>query len=200
MSALQCEMRALFEDRPSNRALAEALQRICQRIGALYAVVHTRFGGERALRGMVRRREPVLFRRPGHHQPGAVGIGLDRTSALRPPQGWPGRPAARDGRHVRPGCEPSGGAAIVLPPCDKARVLQIMAQLEGILGYVSLLFDQGSGSNQNRTAERKQLKQTDDADHPVRLATRCCPNSKPATDSNWRPSASCTRTASRSVR
>lgn len=170
MSALQCEMRALFQDRPSNRALAESLQRICQRIGALYAVVHTRFGvnvlseewcGDES-RFSSDDRDII-------NQALWESVSTEEARCVRMKAGQDVLLLATVVMYDQ-GAEPSGGAAIVLPPCDKARVLQIMAQLEGILGYVSLLFDQGSGSNQNRTAERKELKKTDDADHPVRLA------------------------------
>ena len=35
--------------------------------------------------------------------------------------------------------EPSGGAALVIQDCDKSRALQVLAQLEGVLGFLSLL-------------------------------------------------------------
>lgn len=45
LTALQCDLRALFASRPTNRALAEALPRIGAHFGAVYTVVHTRLGG-----------------------------------------------------------------------------------------------------------------------------------------------------------
>jgi hypothetical protein len=52
--------------------------------------------------------------------------------------------------------EPSGGAALVLPPCDRSRVLQVVAQREGVLGYLSLLLD-GGGRGQQAIAERPDM-------------------------------------------
>lgn len=170
MSALQCEMRALFLDRPSNRALAESLQRICQRIGALYAVVHTRFGVNVLSEewcsddGRFSSDDRDLI-----NQALWESVSTEEARCVRLKTGQDVLLLATIVMYDQ-GAEPSGGAAIVMPPCDKARILQIMAQLEGILGYVSLLFDQGSGATQQRPAERKELRTTDDANHPVRLA------------------------------
>jgi len=169
LTALQCELRELFANRPSNRALAETLQRISVRLGAVYAVVHTRLGvhvlseewsGDddqidtddrdrinQALWESVSTEEARCVRlKPGNH-------GLLLLTVVMYDQG----------------AEPSGGAALVLPPCDRSRILQIMAQLEGILGYVSLLFDQGN-SNTRRSAERREMRPAEEADHPMRLA------------------------------
>ncbi|MFK7741460.1 MAG: efflux RND transporter periplasmic adaptor subunit [Planctomycetota bacterium] len=171
LTALQCELRALFADRPSNRALAEALEKIGSRLGAMYAVVHTRLGVH------------VL----SEEWSSSDEIGIDDRETIN--QALWGSVSSEEARCVRlreddnslllltvvvydQEAEPSGGAAVVVPSCDRSSVLQIMAQLEGVLGYVSLLFD-NSGSrskHSKRSAERQDLRASDDADHPVRLA------------------------------
>lgn len=169
LTALQCELRVLFANRPGNRALAEALQRISQRLGAVYAVVHTRLGvhvlseewsGDDKRIGTADRERinQALWESVSTEEARCVRLKPSANSLL----------LATVVMYDQ-GAEPSGGAAIVLPPCDKTRILQVMAQLEGILGYVSLLFDQGS-STSSRTAERRDLRRTEEADHPVRLA------------------------------
>jgi len=168
LSALQCELRALFADRPTNRALAEALQHIGRRLGAIYAVVHTRLGvhvlseewstdDERIDTDDRDRINQALWESVSTEEARCVRLRAEKQS-----------PLLATVVMYDQGAEPSGGAAIVIPPTDRSRVLQVMAQLEGILGYVSLLFDQGTG--ERRAAERRDLKQTDEANHPVRLA------------------------------
>ena len=171
MSALQCEMRALFQDRPSNRALAEALQHICSRLGALYAVVHTRFGLHVLSEEWCSDDSKFSSNdRDIINQALWESVSSEEARCVRLNPGSNELLLATVVMYDQ-GAEPSGGAAIVLPPCDKARTLQVMAQLEGILGYVSLLFDHGSGNRKNHhTAERRGLRNSDDANHPVKLA------------------------------
>lgn len=169
LTALQCELRELFANRPGNRALAETLQRICRRLGAVYAVVHTRLGMH------------VLS-----EEWSGDDDQIDTDDRDRINQALWESVSSEEARCVRlkpggnalllltvvmydQGAEPSGGAALVLPPCDRAHILQIMAQLEGILGYVSLLFDQG-GSSTRRSAERREMRPSEEAEHPMRLA------------------------------
>lgn len=170
LTALQCELRGLFAERPSNRALAESLERIGARLGALYAVVHCRLGVH------------VLSEEWSGDDQIDTGDRETINQAL-----WESV-STEEARCVRLNptqnelllltvvvydeeSEPSGGAAVVLPPCDRSHILQIMAQLEGILGYVSLLFDRPNGrKHAPRTAERQTLRGADDADHPLRLA------------------------------
>lgn len=170
MSALQCEVRALFQDRPSNRALVESLQRVCQRLGALYAVVHTRFGVHIMSEEWCS--EDGKFSsndRDIINQALWESVSTEEARCVRLDAGSEGLMLATIVMYDQ-GAEPSGGAAIVLPPCDKSRILQVMAQLEGILGYISLLFDQRDSGGAIRTAERRELRKTSDANHPVRLA------------------------------
>jgi hypothetical protein len=170
MSALQCEVRALFADRPSNRALVESLQRVCQRLGALYAVVHTRFGVHIMSEEWCS--EDGKFSsndRDIINQALWESVSTEEARCVRLDAGSDGLLLATIVMYDQ-GAEPSGGAAIVLPPCDKSRILQVMAQLEGILGYMSLLFDQRDSVGVSRTAERRELRKTNDANHPVRLA------------------------------
>jgi len=171
MSALQCEVRALFADRPSNRALAESLQHICSRLGAIYAVVHTRFGVHVLSEEWCGDDNQVTIEdRDVINQALWESVTSEEARCVRLKADKSGLLLATVVMYDQ-GAEPSGGAAIVMPPCDKSRILQVMAQLEGILGYVSLLFDQGGGNNNGkRTAERRQLRTTDEANHPVRLA------------------------------
>ncbi|MCK5942520.1 MAG: biotin/lipoyl-binding protein, partial [Planctomycetes bacterium] len=169
LTALQCELRELFANRPSNRALAETLQVISRRLGAIYAVVHTRLGVH------------VLS-----EEWGGDDDTIDTDDRERINQALWESVASEEARCVRlkpgtgslllltvvmydHGAEPSGGAALVLPACDRAHILQVMAQLEGVLGYVSLLFDQGNSATR-RSAERREMRPTEEADHPMRLA------------------------------
>lgn len=169
LTALQCELRALFTSRPTNRALAEALPRICRMFDAVYAVVHTRLGVH------------VLS-----EEWAADADRIDVTERSRINEALWESVAKEEARCVRmtvgkdamllatvvvydQGAEPSGGAALVLPPCDRSRILQVTARLEGVLGYLSLLLDGGDRSRP-RNAERRDIKVGVDADHPVRLA------------------------------
>lgn len=169
LTALQCELRALFANRPTNRALAEALPRIGAHFGAVYTVVHTRLGGHVLSEEWAA--ESDRFDVPDR---GRINEALWESVSKQ---------AARCVR-IKVGkdqlllatvvlydqsTEPSGGAALVLPPCDRSRVLQVVAQLEGVLGYLSLLLD-GGASGRQAIAERRQIKTGAAADHPVRLA------------------------------
>ena len=147
----------------------EALQRIGTWLGATYAVVHTRMGVhllseewspagseiETQMRGDV---NAALWE--------AVSTEEARCVRLSPD----------DERHLvvtvvmyDQDIQPSGGAAVVLRDCDRTRVAQVMAQLEGVLGYLSLLLGDGQASKQ-RNAERRQVEPTAAAAHPIRLA------------------------------
>ncbi|MFN9756678.1 MAG: efflux RND transporter periplasmic adaptor subunit [Planctomycetota bacterium] len=169
LTALLCELRAMFASRPTNRALAEALPRIGRQFGAVYAVVHTRLGvhvlseewADDADRIDVAERSRIndaLWESVAKEETRCVRMAVGKDTMLLATVIVYDQSA-----------EPSGGAAIVLPPCDRSRVLQVTAQLEGVLGYLSLLLDGGDRGPQ-RNAERRQLKAGADAEHPVRLA------------------------------
>lgn len=169
LTALQCDLRALFASRPTNRALAEALPRIGAHFGAVYTVVHTRLGShvlseewaadaERfdvSDRGRI---NEALWESVSKEKARCVRITVGKNTLLLATVVLYDQSS-----------EPSGGAALVLPPCDRSRVLQVVAQLEGVLGYLSLLLD-GGGRGQQAIAERRQIKTGTAADHPVRLA------------------------------
>ena len=169
LTAMQCELRALFASRPTNRALAETLHRIGTWLGAIYAVVHTRMGvhvlseewnapgGEIA----TTRREEVnaaLWE--------AVSTEEARCARLTPDA---------EGLMVvtvvmyDQDAQPSGGAAVVLHDCDRDRIAQVMTKLEGILGYLALLLGDGK-SSERRNAERREIEPSAAAEHPIRLA------------------------------
>ena len=167
LTALQCELRALFASRPTNRALAEALQRIGVRLAATYVVVHTRLGVH-------------LLSEEWSEQPGGIdGQAREQVNAAL----WESV-STEEARCVRNGderqaivtvvmydkdAEPSGGAALLLHDCDRARAAQVMAQLEGVVGFLSLLLDLGPATDK-KLAERREIKPHAAADHPVRLA------------------------------
>lgn len=167
LTSLQCDLRVLFANRPTNRALVEVLQRIGSRLGAIYAVVHTRIGvhllseewegpGEdidsdtrefvnSTLWEAISSEEAMCKRIPGTEDVLVTAVMYDQD------------------------IEPSGGAALVIKDCPKSRVLQVLAQLEGILGFLSLLI----GSPQGKTkavAERRSIEPHTAASHPMRLA------------------------------
>lgn len=170
LTALQCELRHLFATRPTNRALAESLSRIGRHLGATYAVVHTRLGvhvlseewtdGSQQFETAERERiNQALWESVSTEEARCVRMTPERDG-----------PLLASVVMYDDGAEPSGGAAIVVPNCDRARILQVMAWLEGILGYVALLLDQGGRSGGRRNAERHQLQATAEAEHPTRLA------------------------------
>lgn len=169
LTALQCELRTLFANRPTNRALVEALQHICTRLDAMYAVVHTRLG--------------IHLLSEEWCQPGRE---IDSTAREQVNQVLWESVSTEEGRCIRVtkgddshlvvsvvmydlGAEPSGGAALMLAECDRSRVLQVMAQLEGVLGYLALLIDVGP-STDKKLAERREIRPHAAAEHPVRLA------------------------------
>lgn len=168
LTALQCELRALFADRPTNRALAEALQHIGARLGAAYAVVHTRLGvhvlseewssdGEQIGTEVRERVNQALWESVSTEEARCVRLTAQADAML-----------LATAVMYDQGAEPSGGAAIVVPHQDRSRMLQLMAQLEGVIGYLSLLLAVGAG--ETRPAERRELRTDGSADHPVRLA------------------------------
>jgi multidrug efflux pump subunit AcrA (membrane-fusion protein) len=169
LTALQCELRALFANRPTNRALAEALDRIGTKLEATYAVVHTRLGvhllSEEWSRGGVEADAQV---REQVNTALWESVSTEEARSTRLP-GEGDRQVVVTGVLYDQDAQPSGGAALVLRDCDRTRVLQTMAQLEGVLGYLSLLLGDGKSSNR-RPAERHAIEPSAAADHPVRLA------------------------------
>ena len=169
LSALQCELRGLFRNRPTNRALAEALQRIGQRLGAIYAVVHTRLGVHVLSEEWSGDEDQIdTGDRERINQALWESVSSEEARCVRLKPGQSELLLATVVMYDQ-GAEPSGGAAVVVPPCDRGRALQVMTQLEAVLGYLSLLLDQGGGLDQ-RAAERREMRPTEEADHPVRLA------------------------------
>ncbi len=169
LSALQCELRGLFRNRPTNRALAEALQRIGQRLGAIYAVVHTRLGVHVLSEEWSGDEDQIdTGDRERINQALWESVSSEEARCVRLKPGQSELLLATVVMYDQ-GAEPSGGAAVVVPPCDRGRALQVMTQLEAVLGYLSLLLDQGGGREQ-RAAERREMRPTEEADHPVRLA------------------------------
>jgi hypothetical protein len=154
LTALQCELRALFANRPTNRALAEGLQRIGERLGAVYAVVHTRLGVHVLSEEWCADNDLVgIEARERINQSLWESVSSEEARCQRLTR-HPDALLLATVVMYDQGAEPSGGAAIVLPSCDRSRVLQVMAQLEGVLGYMSLLLDVG-GDNEKRSAERR---------------------------------------------
>ncbi len=169
LTSLQCEVRALFSNRPTNRALAEALQRIGTRLDAIYAVVHTRLGIHLL---------SEEWSQPGSEISTAAREQVNATlwEAVSTEEARSSRLTGADERHVvvtavmyDQDAQPSGGAAVVLHDCDRNRIVQVMAQFEGVLGYLSLLLGDGQASDR-RIAERRGIQPTAAAEHPVRLA------------------------------
>ncbi|MCA8949639.1 MAG: efflux RND transporter periplasmic adaptor subunit [Planctomycetes bacterium] len=169
LTALQCDLRALFASRPTNRALLEVLQRIGDRLGAAYAVVHARLG----VHLLSEEWQPA-----GHDVDNATREFVNSTlwEAISAEEATCTRVPGGDGKSVLitaimydQDIEPSGGAALVIRDCDKSRALQVLAQLEGVLGFLSLLIG-GSHSEGQRLAERRSIEPHAAASHPVRLA------------------------------
>ncbi|MCR9245972.1 MAG: efflux RND transporter periplasmic adaptor subunit [bacterium] len=168
LTALQCELRALFANRPTNRALLEVLQRIGSGLGAAYAVVHARLG----VHLLSEEWQP-----PGNSLDNDAREFVNSTlwEAISAEEAMCTRVPGDDNAVLITAVmydrdiEPSGGAALVIQNCDKARALQVLAQLEGILGYLSLLIG-GTDSDGQRLAERRSIEPHSAASHPIRLA------------------------------
>lgn len=169
LTALQCELRALFASKPTNRALVEVLQRIASRLGASYAVVHTRIGMH-LLSEEWQRAGAAVDSETRESVNSALWEAISAEEALctRLP-GGDGRSVLVTAVMYDQDAEPSGGAALVIHGTSKARVLQVIAQLEGILGFLSLLIG-GTGPANKSVAERREIEPHTAAAHPTRLA------------------------------
>lgn len=169
LTALQCDLRALFANRPTNRALLEVLQRIGDRLGAAYAVVHARLGVHLLSEEWQEPRRAIDNEtREFVNSTLWEAISAEEAMCTRIP-GGDGKSVLITAIMYDQDIEPSGGAALVIRDCDKSRALQVLAQLEGVLGFLSLLIG-GSHSDGQRLAERRSIEPHNAASHPVRLA------------------------------
>lgn len=167
--ALQCELRALFASRPANRAMAEVLGRIGAYLHADYMVLHARLGVH--LLSEEWSAPGVLFEEEQRDQVNTVlweAISAEQTRLTRL-DGAPGSPAVATSVMYDEDVEPSGGAAVVLRIEDGGRAQQVLTQLEGVLGYLSLLLGSETGKTA-QVAERREIEPSVAADHPTRLA------------------------------
>ena len=129
LTALQCDLRVLFAKRPTNRALAEVLQRIGSHLDSFYAVVHARMG--------------VHLLSEEWEQAGAEidsdtrefvnstlweSISSEEAMCTRLPNSDDGSVLITAVMYDHD-IEPSGGAAIVIRDSSKTRVLQALTQL-----------------------------------------------------------------------
>jgi len=169
LTALQCDLRAMFANRPTNRALLDVLKRIGERLGSTYAVVHTRLGVH--LLSEEWQQAGFAIDSDTRELVNATlweAISSEEALCTRIP-GGDGKAVLITALMFDQDIQPSGGAALVIPDCDKARALQVLAQLEGILGFLSLLIG-GPGVEGKRLAERRSIEPHSAASHPVRLA------------------------------
>ncbi len=169
ITALQCELRSLFARRPVNRALAEGLGRIGQHLGAAYAVVHSRLGVHLLSEEWHRADHPV-----GADVRDLVNTALWESISAEEARGTRLPVTDADAAVVTAimydqDVESSGGAALLLYDRDAEQVRGALGQLEGLLGYLSLLVN-GATQSQRRVAERHTVDPTAVADHPLRLA------------------------------
>lgn len=169
ITALQCELRSLFVRRPVNRALAEGLGQLGQSLGAGHAVVHSRLGVHLLSEEWHRADHPIgpevrelvntaLWESISAEEARCTRLPIAETNAVVVT-------AIMYDQDV----EPSGGAALLLYDRRPEEIVQVMAQLEGLLGYLALLVG-GAQPSQRRTAERHAVDPTNVADHPQRLA------------------------------
>lgn len=171
LTALQCELRALFENRPTNRALAEVLQRIGSRLGAAYAAVHARIGVHLLSEEWDRDEHEAPTDSDTREQVNAQlweTISSEESRCTRL-EGASESSVVLTAVMYDADVEPSGGAALVVHDCDRARAQQLLAHLEGVLGYLSLLIG-GAATKKQTVAERREIKPTAAAEHPVQLA------------------------------
>jgi hypothetical protein len=169
LTALQCELRGLFASRPTNRALAEVLQRIAMRLDASYAVVHARIGVHLLSEEWCRPQADIGgATREFVNATLWEAISTEEALCTRVPDAGEQAVVVTAVMYDQD-VEPSGGAALVIHSTSKARVLQAVAQLEGILGFLALLVG-GTGAPQRRVAERRAIEPHTAASHPTRLA------------------------------
>lgn len=169
LAALQGALRQNFAERPVNRALAESLQIICRHMEATYAVIHTRLGVHLLSEEWVRPGQTIdTAIREEINQVLWVSVSTEEARCLSLTVG--------DKKYLVLGivmydsaAEASGGAAIMIDDCERGRVLEVMAQFEGVLGYLALLTDVGMVKGK-KLAERRELAPHAAADHPMRLA------------------------------
>jgi biotin carboxyl carrier protein len=168
LTALQCELRAMFANRPTNRAIAAALDRIGSRFEAVYAVLHTRLGVHLLSEEWTRPGTEVdIHVRDQVNTALWEAVSTEETRSVRLGEAEP---------HVLlavvmydQDAQPSGGAALLLRTRDRDHVARTMTQLEGILGYLSLLLGDGKSGNR-RIAEHRAILPTASAADPIRLA------------------------------
>ncbi|MCA8956961.1 MAG: efflux RND transporter periplasmic adaptor subunit [Planctomycetes bacterium] len=169
LTVLQCELRAMFLRRPVNRALSEALQRIGQRLGAEYAVVHARLGVHLLTEE---------WSRPGTEPQGEVRESVNNIvwEAMSNESVRCTKLGEGDGASVvvtavmyDEDIEQAGAAALVLPPCTEEQALRSLLCLEGALGCLAILVGSRSKSSEP-VAEHRRVEPTAAAEHPMRLA------------------------------
>lgn len=166
LAALQFDLRVMFANRPANRALADVLGRIGQRLGAVYAVAHARIGVHLLSEEWQKPGSPVETE--GREFVNATlweSISTEQATCKRLP-GDDQRTVVVTAPMYDQDAEPAGGAALVLRDCGKVHAVHVLAQLEGILGYISLLV---TGSGTTRVAARRSLEPHRAATHPLRL-------------------------------
>ncbi len=166
LTALQCDLRTLLANRPTNRALLGVLQHIGDRLGAVYAVVHARLGVHLlSEEWQPPRNEIDSDARDFVNSRLWEAISAEEALCTRVPGGGVLIAAIMYDGDI----EPSGGAGIVVEDCDKQEAMLILAQLEGVLGFLSLLLGERI-TDSTQLAERRAIEPHAAASHPTRLA------------------------------
>ena len=140
VSALHCELRAMFQSKPAHRALVEALARVGEYLGAHYAVVHARLGVRLLSEEWLREGwEPDDGQRTTVNETMADALATGNAKCVRL-AGENNEASAVVAAVLHDSdLERAGAAAIVIRDCDRDRALEILSLFEGIIGYLALL-------------------------------------------------------------
>ena len=137
VTGLQCELRNLFATLPIHRALSTALKRIAQSLGGRYAVVHARFGAQLLSEEWVEQGTEINEElRESVNE--AMWMATDQGTAQC-------TRSTREGSAVAAALmydqdvEQTGAAAVLFHEQSRDDTLRVLAQFEGMVGFLALL-------------------------------------------------------------
>lgn len=169
ITSLQRELRRLFVSRPINRALVAAIEQVGRHFGADHVVVHARFGQhllseewttteinvESELREAV---NTILWEALSSETASSTELDIQGASV-----------AVLSAVMYDEDTDPSGGVAMIVHRTD-ADANEARDAFVGIVGFLSLLISGGGNTAKRLVAERREIRPTPAAEHPVRLA------------------------------
>ena len=183
VSALQCDLRRLFEGSRTRPATIEALAHIGQYVGATYVVIHARVGVQMISEEWAQ----AEFSVSEHLRQTVSTIMWDAMSSesarcVRIRQESERSDAVVTAVLHDHNLENSGAAAIVLQNCDHAHAQEALPWFEGLTGYLALLISEksrraatknnGGGGGAASAVRTESSTLIDATDDPTRLAFR----------------------------